>query len=72
MYQSLSMASFAPPPILKQGFHILAARVFLAHLLSELKASDCPPHTSYGRCNSIYAINIACISATAFCSVDIT
>ena len=70
MCQSLSMASFAPP-ILKQGFHILAARVSLAHLLSVLKASDCPPHTSYGRRNSVNAVNVACISAAAFCSVDI-
>ena len=38
LYVSITEYGFiCPPPILQQGFHVLAARVPVAHLLSELK-----------------------------------
>ena len=65
------MASFAPP-ILKQGFHILAARVSLAHLLSELKASDYrPSYAGYGRAYTSHSYYIASKAVSVFAVIDI-
>lgn len=56
MCQSLSTASSAPP-ILQQGFHVLAACVPLAHILSELKGYA-PPSTHCLRQTDANAVGI--------------
>ena len=71
MCQSLSTASSAPP-ILQQGFHILAACVPLAHLLSVLKASYYPPtYAGYGRTYTSRSYYIASKSVSVFAVIDI-
>ena len=44
LYVSITEYGFICPPILQQGFHVLAACVPLAHFLSELKGYA-PPST---------------------------
>ena len=71
---SIMTTKLPPPPYFSARFSCSCRPCSSRSYSVRIKGILLPPPTyaGYGRGNSVNAVNIACISASAFCSVDIT